>query len=126
MARTILPMRPNLSRQNLSDRQHSRKVGNRLWRVFSVSPTDGTQNRRMLESSRSGCIQADGGRLALEGHGWSLLESFAGAGPEGIQRCLGDQDVVAGHARSRLDAGRGVDRISDDGEVAPPAAADGA
>src|SRR4051794_35866390 len=71
----------------------------------------------------TGAVQTYRRRLALERRGRSLVEGV-GVRAERAQGGLRDEDVVAGQTRCGLDAGRGVDRISDDRELAPPTSAD--
>src|SRR3954453_20779706 len=66
--------------------------------------------------------EADALGLALELGEGSFL-ALDGAAVEQAAGGLGDQDVVARLARDLLDAGRGVDRVADDGELDVAAAA---
>src|SRR3954470_15982750 len=70
-------------------------------------------------------VEVHCGVLALEGRRRSRLELVLKVRGKRLQGGLGDEDVVPGLSGDGFDTGRGVDRVPDDGEVAPPATANG-
>src|SRR5205085_7625505 len=76
---------------------------------------------RALKSPRA--VKANLVRLAFEGDGRPLLPATEVLGERPL-RGLRDQQIVIGLPSCRLDASRGVDGVSDHGEVEAPPSAD--